>query len=540
MITIAAPPEDAYRLAGIRHFIETSGIPATLNQHGDLPTCIRFGNGMGADFLIRIAARDEQGRIAGQVRAFGSEAPVFEIPDNTGDGDEIQGYFEGSGESNPCITLSRNTITIGFDIFREIGFLLSGYMESIWSDLSEIEKKRIAATPILDIYEEILFKTILLGCRQIGIPLVRKSYWPDGKRFAVCLTHDVDELKKTYQWITRPIKSLKKGDIEGVKNQFASFSQKIKGIEPYWTFEEIIRINKHYGITSTFFFLKESARTEILSPETWHHCARCRDLSSPETIALMRKLAAEGNEVGLHGSFYSYNNPELLRSEKEELERVSGGPVEGIRQHHLNLDIPATWQHQEDVGLLYDTSLGFKDRPGFRFGTCFPFHPVANGSPLKLFEIPLAIMDITLHGRSDRWDECSRIIDAVESHQGVLTLLWHPPVFNALEYPEDAEMYEKILTDCRQKSAWIAGAGEIARWWRSRETGRLIYTRENDLLKIVLDGGDPRQEIEVYLPEDTAITILSGNADILDEMNGRVRIRMHEHSRQKEILLRTG
>ncbi|GAH60430.1 unnamed protein product, partial [marine sediment metagenome] len=29
-----------------------------------------------------------------------------------------------------------------------------------------------------------------------------KTMWPDNKRFAVCLTHDVDRVKKTYQYIT--------------------------------------------------------------------------------------------------------------------------------------------------------------------------------------------------------------------------------------------------------------------------------------------------------------------------------------------------
>ena len=70
----------------------------------------------------------------------------------------------------------------------------------------------------------------LLAVTNAGYHSSRKSYWPEGKNFAVCLTHDVDEIKKTYQWISRPLHFLARGDFSGFKGQVQSFIQKVKGI----------------------------------------------------------------------------------------------------------------------------------------------------------------------------------------------------------------------------------------------------------------------------------------------------------------------
>lgn len=537
MISLLNSSDDSLRLQGIRHFIETSGIPIDVNQCGNADLCIQYGGDQRGDFSICMhenAARDQR---YGTIDAFETKVPVFSVPENTGKGDAVLGFCDYDGDPFPCISRSGNRILFGFDLFKEVGYILSGGLEKIREDCNGVEKNRIAQVPLLDLYEYIFFRTILEGCRSLNLPLVRKAYWPEGKRFAVCLTHDVDELKKTYQWITRPLRYLKSGDLHGVRNQVAALSQKVRGTEPYWTFEEIIRLNQKHSVTSTFFFLKESAKAELFSPDSWHHAARCRDLGNPETISLLERLSREGNEIGLHGSYNSYDDPDLLLSEKEELEKISGRKIGGTRQHHLNLDIPRTWQYQQEAGLLYDTTLGFKDQPGFRFGTCFPFHPVAGGLSLELLEIPLAIMDITLHGRPDPWIECKKIIDVVEERRGVLTLLWHPPVFNELEYPGDAEIYDRFIASCLKKDAWVTGAGEVARWWMAREKTRLEYEVEQGLLTIALESYDPRQDIEVFLPGNLTVDLRSKNTEIVREENGCVRIRPHEQPGRREIVM---
>ena len=249
----------------------------------------------------------------------------------------------------------------------------------------------------LSIFLKIFYLTqFLLACRENQIPLVQKSYWPEGKKFAVCLTHDVDEIKKTYQWITRPIRYLARGDFPGLKGQINSFIQKIKGIEPYYTYDDIIRIEQDLGVKSTYFILKESGNASLFSKKTWYLYGRNRSLQSPEMRALIQRLQSNGDEVAIHGSYFSYKDPVLLKDETRELEQLINEKVIGTRQHNLNLEVPATWNHQVSAGLKYDTTLGFKDTIGFRWGTSFPFFPNTGEGPLPLLEIPLIIMDICL------------------------------------------------------------------------------------------------------------------------------------------------
>ena len=232
-----------------------------------------------------------------------------------------------------------------------------------------------------------------------------------------------------------------------------------------------MRLERKLGVRSTFFFLNESAKVKMFDRSTWRHYGRKYDIRDKNVAEVIRTLYSEGWEIGLHGSFYSYKNIKLLRKEKDILEDVLGAKVKGIRQHNLNLEIPYTWKIHEKLGFEYDTSLGFNDRVGFVGGRYFPFHPVdEEGKPMKLLEIPLAIEDIALFRYKKPWDVCIRMIEEVERKGGVLTVLWHHSVFNELEFPGWAEIYEKMIKVCKEKGAWITTAGEIAKWWKMQET----------------------------------------------------------------------
>ena len=77
---------------------------------------------------------------------------------------------------------------------------------------------------------------------------------------------------------------------------------------------------------------------------------------------------------------------EILKKEKESLEQILDHKVLGIRQHYLNMN-DKTWGIQYDAGFMYDSSLGFTDKIGFKGSKTGPFHPLNN----DFLEIPLAI-----------------------------------------------------------------------------------------------------------------------------------------------------
>ena len=156
------------------------------------------------------------------------EVPVLQKPsDLSNQGEELLSYTDGT-ISYPCAVIQDSKIIISLDIFSHLGLFVSGYMENIWKNFEGI-KKELIVVPFADYYCDFLFSCILIAQKNTKIPLVHKSFWPDGKNCALCLTHDVDEVRKTYQWITYPIKMIKKGKLGDLKTQFRSLIQKING-----------------------------------------------------------------------------------------------------------------------------------------------------------------------------------------------------------------------------------------------------------------------------------------------------------------------
>jgi hypothetical protein len=537
MISICYQTDNPYSLYGMHHFKEKFGIPITLNVPSQSGIVIAYGVETTGDFLIKIGENEIKNSLCGNVSTQSEKISVCEISRDTGPGDEVIAYFENGTTRYPCVTRTKQSIIIGIDIFKETGYLLSGHLDTIRPSLDVPAKRDLASKPTVDFLENILFEAILAACSDRHIPLVQKSIWPDGKSFAVCLTHDVDEIKKTYQWISRPLRYLMKRDIQGFKGQVNSFIQKIRGIEPYYTYDDIIGIENALGAKSTYFILKESGNASLLSKKTWYLYGRNRSLQSPEIRALIQRLSANGDEVAIHGSYFSYKDPVLLKEETRELEKLIHEKVIGTRQHNLNLEVPATWNHQLSAGLRYDTTLGFKDTIGFRWGTSFPFFPGNNGSTIPLLEIPLMIMDICLESCENKESDCIRIADEVEKYQGVLTLLWHPPIFNPLEYPDARDIYIKTNQYCKEKGAWITRARDIYEWLSQRNRQTFSVFCHGSLYSIISSGTDPEHYFTLYLPHGTECTIRSGNADIIKRDGDRVYLKTHHQQKNNELIV---
>ena len=540
MISLYLTNEDRFSHYGINHFIEKFGILVEINKPSSSGIVIAYGGKASGDFIIALEENEIKNSICGKVSTSSELIPVCEIPRDTGSGDEVIAYFEDGTTRYPCVTRTKEGIIIGIDIFKETGYLLSGHLDMIRPSLNNTTKKELAAKPVVDFLENILFDAILAGCYKQNIPLIQKSYWPNGKKFAVCLTHDVDEIKKTYQWITLPLRFLARGNFLGFKDQVSSFMQKIKGKEPYYTYDDLINIERDLGVKSTYFILKESGKPTFSSKETWYLYGRNRSLQNPEMRALIQQLASNGDEIAIHGSYYSYKDPVLLQEETRELEHLINTKVIGIRQHNLNLEVPTTWNFHMCAGFKYDTTLGFMDTIGFKWGTSFPFFPNTGEEPIHLLEIPLIIMDICLESSKNKEYDCLQIADEVERYHGVLTLLWHPPIFNMLEYPDSREIYIKMNQYCKEKGAWITRARDIYEWLsvRNRNTFTSDYDPSTKTCKIVPDPADQDHSFTLYLPPHSDCIIRSGNADILKRDGDRVYIKTQNLQNNNEVILR--
>ena len=260
----------------------------------------------------------------------------------------------------------------------------------------------------------------------------------------VAITHDVDRTKKTYQYITHSLKALGNLDFIKLANQVKSILLPDK----YWGFDEIIKIESEFNIKSTFYFLNESLSFDFFHPSNWELSLGRYNINDSKIIDIINFLDKNGWEVGLHGSFNSYKDRELLLREKKILENILGHEIVGTRQHYLNLN-EITWNIQFSIGLKYDTSWGLNKDIGFKENKIKPFKPFKN----EFLVVPMTIMDTPFVNSKNKWDNLKRIIDKIIKDGSILVINWHTNYYDELEFPNYKNDFIKIIEECKNYNA---------------------------------------------------------------------------------------
>jgi len=155
--------------------------------------------------------------------------------------------------------------------------------------------------------------------------------------------------------------------------------------------EWIMHVNEKAGNKVAFYFITEQNGSIYNG---------CYAMDEGIIQYLLRRIHSSGHEIGLHGSYNSFNDREKIISEANVLRKtkyIAGvSQVEiGGRQHYLRWETPETARNLEAAGVVYDASLGYADRPGFRCGTCHEFRmfdPI-KGEMLSIRQRPLVLME---------------------------------------------------------------------------------------------------------------------------------------------------
>ena len=451
---------------GLRHFLYRYGIEAVINDSSNPGIGIsykvppKYQDGV----TIQILPGEIRSEIIGYLEIDGNRTPLLETPETLDAGDSrVLATFQAGDTAYPCVTINGGNLVIGFDIFSEIGYWLAGYVEPAL-DKQPIDIEALIRIPVVDILEEFLLNSLQFVFREKGSKLVAKPAWPEAKQFVLCLTHDVDRVYKTFQYLPSAIKHLRAGNLSGLARQAKSFLSEHGKTNPYWNFNRIMELENELEVKSTFFFLDESGNVSLFNPKSWILFAGRYNIDNPEIMEMIKELQRNGFELGTHGSYHSYKDAELLKREKRKLGGILNEDVSGIRQHYLNFDSKATFKIQESAGFKYDSTLGFSQYIGFRRGTCYPFYPLLdNGQQASLLEIPLVIMDSALAGRNP-FEDCVEIMQTVKRYGGVLTLLWHQRSFNDEEFPGMADLYRRLIEEAGAQGAWITNARGVWQW----------------------------------------------------------------------------
>ncbi|MCU0822230.1 MAG: polysaccharide deacetylase family protein [Spirochaetes bacterium] len=265
------------------------------------------------------------------------------------------------------------------------------------------------------------------------------------KNFVVCLSHDVDRTYKSFQYLTHSLAGIKKKDFRSAWYHISSVLLK----NHYWGFDRIIDIENKYNVKSTFFFLNESYPFKFFNIKSWKYSAGYYNIFDYKIQDIIKRLDLGGWEIGLHGSYNSYNDLNLLIKEKKLLEQITGHEIAGVRQHFLNLN-HNTWDLQREAGFKYDSSFGFKDNVGFKDDK-YNLFPLDDKYDFNI--VPMAIMDACLMSKPDPYESALNLINIAEEKKGCLVLNWHQRVFNDNEFPGWGKIYIRIIEECKKRDA---------------------------------------------------------------------------------------
>jgi hypothetical protein len=190
------------------------------------------------------------------------------------------------------------------------------------------------------------------------------------------------------------------------------------------------------------------------------------DVRHPKVRRVIAWLREHAVEMGVHPGYETLGSPERLQREVHILREVLGDHPLGGRQHYLRW-CPDSWVDWEGCGLVYDSTVGYFERTGFRAGTCMPYRPwlFPLNREARLIEIPLIVMDETLLTGSPvapphRCEAVLEHLPRCRAVGGVFTLLWHNT--NLID-PTVVQLFEKTLQELvgGQRFDWRTPSKEL-------------------------------------------------------------------------------
>jgi hypothetical protein len=275
-------------------------------------------------------------------------------------------------------------------------------------------------------------------------------------KFELAPTHDVDRpFKHLYQSPSALLRGMardafRRGNLGAAVRSPALRGRVRRGLlqrDPFNTFDWLMDESESAGLRSTFYFLCSAGAGGVDGDYR---------LQDPAIRALLRRIHERNHAIGLHGSYASAYDSEILGREIQTLRATcesEGIHLERIRarQHVLRYDprtTPGVWAR---AGVDEDSTLGHAGLAGFRCGTsrAFPLFDSVARSMTKVIERPLIVMDTTLF--EERYENLAPaaalarielLAQRCRATGGAFVALWHNCGF---EEPRARELYSAAI-----------------------------------------------------------------------------------------------
>ena len=362
----------------------------------------------------------------------------------------------GKKINNKFVKVNDKKIYVGIDIFGSCFFMLTRYEEIVVKEKdchdrmdyvnSIAEKSNFLNRPIVNEYIELLYNII----KSIDDSIIKKQ-----RVYKVIPTHDIDKpLGMLYDsklqilrhfagdiLIRKSFKSL----IIRIKECFELFFCKENYInKKFETYKFIINESKKYNLKDIFFFMN-SKKSKFDGNY---------NVDDDNIKNIFKYINKNSHFIGLHPSYLSYKSESIIQEETMDINRVLDecnlNNIVGARQHYLKWCNPTTWQIYENADIMFDSSLTFAGKAGFRCGTCYEYsvYDLLNRKKLKLKEKPLIVMDGTLTEYMKlSYDDALKYVVYLarqcKLYNGDFIILWHNTTLDNLE---ERKFYTHMLS----------------------------------------------------------------------------------------------
>jgi hypothetical protein len=365
-------------------------------------------------------------------------------------------------------TKSRPNSAINFDLIASTYFHLVRMDELKYTHPDEIDatinqallyKYNKYQTPVVDIIINWFGKNIENIHINNDRPIIKKAAFPNGEKFGVALTHDID--------LTRAINPIKKRFLSFINRlqlpSWVKYERILELDRKIWALDDLLDDYKRMNLQATFNFIPR-----LNEGRSYRY-----NINSRKFKKLFKRLKIEGHEIGFHPSRYAFNHPGRYKRELKKLKRISKEQIYGLRQHYLRCLYPQIWRVVNSLNLNYDSSLAYRRMPGFRAGTTRTFSCFDHINQMKLncleFSTPFFEESLPNMGRDPEKarETISSIIESVNINHGILTVLWHPN--NMYQSDQFQEIWEWLISKLGGEEVYLKPLSGHFKWQLQRQ-----------------------------------------------------------------------
>ncbi|MBD2715015.1 hypothetical protein KBK19_08210 [Microvirga sp. STR05] len=416
------------------------------------------------EVTIGYAATQPQVEMAEAAGTFFSETNPYPAAPGWRDwhGQRLPFFFDPHPDKPLLELLPAGRARINADVVSAAFYLLSGWQEFFSDERDQHDRFPFAASvqhrygfvavPVVNYYFDVL-KTAVEHATGQPMPPRR---WAGGAPFATFVTHDIDSLHGA--WKAPAKAALRRHDWLSFGRQLLQhFTQP----DTWDNLELVQRTVAEFGAKSTFFFLPEHQKDANGTPNADYLAATVRQRAT--------QLVKTGSELAVHGSIGTCVDARKLRKQRARIP----GKVLGNRFHYLYWEPRLTSAVLTEAGIAYDSTLGFAEHYGFRNSYCLPFQPFdfQTGKPCDFLEIPLNVMDATLHHPNYLQLAPDEILPAltpmfreIERFGGVCTLLWHNDHFDPANERTGPRQFAELMQYLRSRNTAFVNGQDVVDW----------------------------------------------------------------------------